>query len=79
MSKPPSLKAAVQNRTSQHPDAEVTLAAAPGKPETRRLNVNLSADLYARVQAKASAEGHTLAFLVRRWAEGYVTGRSDGG
>ena len=51
------------------------MAEATGEPDTKRLNVNVPADLYARFKDKAEGEGRMLTWLVNRWIEEYVDGK----
>ncbi len=76
MSKPGSLKASLQKKGREtapaHPAAAATLAAAAGEPETRRLNVNVPADLYDQFRAKVDADGRSLTWVVNQWVREYV-------
>ena len=79
-----SLKDALQRKTAErgessaHPNAAEALAAAVGQsgvgePDTKRLNVNVPADLYDRFKEKADRKGHTLTWLVKQYLEDYVS------
>lgn len=74
MAKRSTLKESINRKAADNPNADEMLGAATGEPDTKRLNVNVPAPLYARFKDKAGREGRMLTWLVNQWIEEYVEG-----
>lgn len=73
MAKRPNLKSAIKPKGANPRSAEMK-AAAEGVDEMKRLNVNLPKSLHDELRDRAATDGHTLTWLIHRWAEDYLRG-----
>lgn len=64
--------AAVTNAAKALEFAEQTTANNSKEAGTKRVNVNVSADVHRALKARAAAEGVTISELVNGWIDGWL-------
>lgn len=62
----------IQEREEKAPPPKLREVEQPDAPATKRLTIDIPADLHRTLKMKAAAEGVKMADLVRKWIEDHV-------